>query len=216
MSIFKSLRWPILFAVLIWLIEFADAVFRLDLEHYGVFPRRLEGAWGILLSPLLHDDWAHLISNTIPLLVLSAGIALFYPALVWRIWSFIYVVSGMLVWFFARSSYHVGASSLIYGFAAFLFASGLFRNDFKAVGIAAAVAMLYGGMIAGVFPTQPNMSWEGHLFGGVAGVAIAYLLRKKNSGLQEPHEQSVYPNIDHREGYTNIENKKFKYNFKQK
>ncbi|TAF32306.1 MAG: rhomboid family intramembrane serine protease [Cytophagales bacterium] len=216
MTVLKSLRWPFFFVVLIWMIEITNAVFRLNLEKFGVLPRDIEGAVGILASPLLHADWSHLISNTVPFFILTSAVAMFYPNIKWRVWLFVYILSGVMVWLMARPYYHVGASGLIYGFAAFLFGSGLFRKDFRAVAIAATVAILYGGMVVGVFPTQPTMSWEGHLFGGISGLLAAYLFRNSSSGVFETASHKNYPNIDHREGYNNVENKHFRYNYKRK
>ena len=86
---------------------------------------------------------------------------------------------GILVWIFARSSYHVGASGLIYSLAAFLIANGFFRKNFKSIVIAVAIVIFYGGLFWGIFPTKVRISWEGHLFGAIAGIILAYIFKNE-------------------------------------
>ena len=167
----------IMIAVL-WAVELLDwLLFWWNLDSFGIRPRQLKGLPGIILSPLLHAGVWHLLSNTIPLFILTVVLFMFYDRIGVQTLLVIVVVGGGLVWLLGRSAYHVGASGVIYGIAAFLVASGFFRRDFKSIVIAAVVVLVYGGLFWGLFPTQFRISWEAHLFGALAGVFAAYIFR---------------------------------------
>jgi membrane associated rhomboid family serine protease len=170
---------PFLFVLLLWIIKTIDFSEQLNLYVFGVYPRSLKGLTGILLSPLLHSDYNHLMSNSIPLLVLGTGIIYFYRELAYKVVGFIWLVSGIGVWIIARDSYHIGASGLIYGIASFLFLSGLIRKDFRLTSISLLVVFLYGGLVWGVFPIFPKISWEYHLWGGLSGFIAAVINRNE-------------------------------------
>ena len=137
------------------------------------------GLLGILLGPLIHGGLGHLAANSLPLIILGMGIFYFYTPIAYRVFFFIYLTSGMMLWFGGRAGYHIGASGLVYGFAAFLFLSGIIRKNIRLMAISLLVAFLYGGMIWGVLPIDPNVSWEGHLFGGISGLAVAFLYKDR-------------------------------------
>jgi len=170
---------PFLFILLLWVIKTIDFSGQLNLYVYGVYPRSINGLFGIILSPLLHSDYNHLISNSIPLLILGTGIIYFYRELAYQVIGFIWFVSGLGVWIVARESYHIGASGLIYGLASFLFFSGVIRKDFRLASISLLVIFLYGGLAWGVFPFFPQISWEYHLFGSLSGFLAAIIYRNK-------------------------------------
>lgn len=146
---------------------------------FGIRPRDINGLKGIILSPFLHGGFKHLIANTFPLFILGAAVMYFYRTIAIRAWFYIYIASGVWVWVLARANTcHIGASGIIYGLAFFLFFSGIFRKDKLSLGLALIVSFLYGGLIWGVLPAEPGVSWEGHLFGAIAGIMTAFLLRK--------------------------------------
>ncbi len=163
---------------LIWGVFLFDRVFDLDLYRFGVLPRQVNGLWGILISPFVHGDLEHLINNSAPILVLGWLLVYFYPKAAWRVVLACWAMGGLWVWTTARDSYHIGASGIIYGLAAFLFFSGLFRLRIALMAVSLIVVFLYGSMIWGVLPLQPRISWESHLFGAIAGVIMAWLYRK--------------------------------------
>lgn len=165
------------FVILLWIIKTAEWLFQTDLKILSILPRTTFGIIGILMSPLLHADFSHLISNSISLFILGFGVLYFYRSSSISVFVIIYLLSGFLVWLFARQAYHLGASSIIYGFVAFLFFSGLFRRDNKSIALALIVTFLYGSMIWGIFPIKRGVSWEGHLFGSVAGIVSAFIFR---------------------------------------
>ncbi|MGQ1909670.1 rhomboid family intramembrane serine protease [Marinifilum sp. RC60d5] len=179
-----SLIFPITFLILIWFVKIFEWGLNLDLYYYGIFPLHTKGLAGILFSPLIHKDFAHLMANSIPFLVLSWGIFYFYRPLSYRIFLLCYFSTNILVWIGAREAYHIGASGLVYSFASFLFFSGIIRNYYRLIAISFIVAFLYGGLFWGVFPILKDVSWEGHLFGAISG--LTYAIAYRNQGPQKP------------------------------
>ena len=168
---------------LMWLVEILDT-FALDdeLQLHGIEPRQIDGLEGVVFAPLLHDGWTHIISNSIPFLVLGA-LVMTYGLRRWiTATAFITVTAGLATWLLARSGNHIGASILVFGYFGFLLGMAWFERSIKSIGIAVVVAVIYGGLIWGVVPSDSGVSWEGHLFGVVAGVAAAWLVagRAKN------------------------------------
>lgn len=160
-------------ALLLAGIELANLLLGRALNLYGLVPRQPEGLLGVLTAPLLHGSVMHFSSNIVPLcvfawLLLQHGVLRF--ALVTAV---VVLVSGALVWAFARSAIHVGASGLIYGYFAYLLLAGLLSREFKLGLISLFVGLAYGGMIWGVLPSMPYVSWEFHLFGFIAGILAA-------------------------------------------
>ena len=180
-----SLILPALFIFLLWIIKAFEYVNQVDYYQYGVFPRTISGLTGILLSPLIHSDLNHLISNSIPLFILFTGLIYFYRSIAYRVIFFVWILSGICVWIAARDSYHIGASGLIYGIAAFLFLSGVIRKDIRLASVSLLVVFLYGGLVWGVFPIYPHISWEYHLFGAISGFIAAFIYRKKGPQARE-------------------------------
>lgn len=187
-----SLIFPISFLVLIWAIKIFEWGLGLNFTQLGVFPLHTKGLIGILTSPLIHRDFAHLMANSVPFLVLSWGIFYFYRPLSYRIFLLCYFTTNILVWIGAREAYHIGASGLVYSFASFLFLSGIIRNYYRLIAISFIVVFLYGGLFWGVFPILKDVSWEGHLFGAISG--LTYALAYRNKGPQKP--KAILPEDD--------------------
>ncbi len=156
--------------------------FFIPITKFGIVPRTIDGLIGVFTAPFLHGGIWHLVSNTIPLIVLLTVLNHFYPKKTISVVLFIVLAGGTLVWIFARKANHIGASGLVYGLAAFLITNGFLERKFVPVLVSIAVAIVYGGLIWGIFPSlRGHISWESHLFGAVSGVLIAFLLRKKYS-----------------------------------
>lgn len=156
----------------------------MDLGYWGIYPRESIGMRGIIFAPLLHGDWGHLASNSLPFLVLGTMIIYFYPRVALRVYVIIYFLSGILVWLFARSGvFHIGLSYVIYGLVAFVFWTGVFRRSIRSIVLALLVTTFYSGMISGILPTtevlQKNISWESHLIGGFVGIFVAYFFKEE-------------------------------------
>lgn len=170
---------PLLFLIVIWLVKIVEISNQTNFHEFGVFPRDIKGFPGIILAVFIHADFNHLISNSISLFILFTGLLYFYRDLSYKVLIFIWLISGAMVWLGARESYHIGASGLIYGIASFLFFSGIIRQDIRLMAISMLVIFLYGGLIWGIFPIFPRLSWEYHLFGSICGLIAAVIYRKQ-------------------------------------
>lgn len=168
-----------------------EQYYDLSFSKYGVFPRSIEGLKGVLLSPLIHGDWKHLTNNSVPLLVLMPTLLFFYKGIALEVLVWSWACSGLWLWTIGRPSYHIGASTLVYALASFLFFSGLVRKHSRLMAISMFVVFLYGGMVWGLFPMQSHISWEGHLSGAFAGLVLAFWF--KNHG---PPKQIYQYEID--------------------
>ena len=176
----KSLVIPFAFILLLWAIYFSQVTFDLPYIQYGILPRKLSGLIGILSAPLIHANIPHLLSNTPTLLILSIAVMYFYPSSSLKVFAVIYILTGILVWLFAREAYHIGASGIIYGLLGFLFFSGIFRRDNRSIALALLVTFIYGGLVWGILPGVKEISWESHLFGGIAGIIVSFIYRKED------------------------------------
>lgn len=173
-----SIRYPILLLILIWVIEVTEQLLDLKLQFLGIFPREWGGITGIITGPFIHGDWGHLASNSIPLLVLTSILVLFYPRVAKQAFIFITIGTGIMVWLFARLSYHIGASGVIYGLVSFIFWTGVFKKNVKSIVLSLIVMTLYAGSVESMFPNvAENISWESHLFGAMTGLVAAFIFK---------------------------------------
>jgi len=174
----NSLKFPILFVFFISAIEILSYVFDLNLVQLGILPRNFSGLIGIFTAPLIHSNLEHLYSNVIPVFVLGVSILYFYPISSKKVSLIIYFCTNILVWLFARENYHIGASGFVYGLFSYLFFSGIFRKDKRAITLSLLTIFIYGGLVYGIFPIKQGVSWESHLFGFIIGIFTAYFFRK--------------------------------------
>jgi membrane associated rhomboid family serine protease len=192
---------PVLVLIaLMWIVEIVDQIpigeHGLQLDRFGIVPRRTEGLWGVLWAPFLHADFRHLAANTLPLFVLGwlANLGRRVPFAL--LTAEIAVLGGLATWAVAdwgaqRVGIHVGASGLVFGYFGYVVARGL--REFRIASLLGAVVavLLYGGLVFGVLPDDPNVSWEGHLSGMIAGVLIA--TSSKTSRGAEGSERATQP-----------------------
>lgn len=164
---------------LMWLIFFIELNFGINLAIFGILPRDAFGLLGILFAPLIHSSLIHLVSNTLPLLFLGITLYYFYGKIAKKVFLLSYFLTGALVWLFGRTTFHIGASGLIYGIASFLFFSGIVRAEFKSLIISLAVVLTYGGLVWGILPSMPGLSWESHFFGALVGGVAAFVYRNE-------------------------------------
>jgi len=168
-NISSSIVVPARLIMLMWAILLFEYTYRIDFALFGIWPRTIRGLIGIVTAPMLHGGIRHLASNTIPLLFLGTMLYMFYDRIANRVFLQCYFLTGVLVWIFGRSAFHIGASGLIYGLASFLVFFGIFRQDFKSLLISLIIMVIYGSLFYGVLPSQPGVSWESHLLGGIVG-----------------------------------------------
>jgi membrane associated rhomboid family serine protease len=169
------------FVGIFWIVEIVDRfIFQGRLDSFGIQPHNLIGLRGILFAPFLHGDFAHLIGNTIPFVVLGWLVMLQETTDFFIVTLFTMFVGGMGVWLFASPiSIHIGASILIFGFLGFLLFRGYFQRNLPSIAISIVVALLYGGLVWGVLPGDPRISWQGHLFGFIGGAIAAKAIAKE-------------------------------------
>ncbi len=186
-----AVKLVVAFVALLWLIPLLG--WGLDLQQFGVRPREPIGLVGILAAPLLHANLAHLVANTVPLLVLGIAMLHLYPSAAFRVLPAVYLGPGIAVWLFARDGNHIGASGLIYGLVAYVFVAGLLRRDRRAIGASLLVAFLYGTMVWGVLPLEAHVSWETHLAAALIGIAMAFALRDKDVAPRAQYSWELAP-----------------------
>lgn len=140
----------------------------------GIIPRRLYGLPGIFFAPFLHLNFNHIFFNTIPLIVLSNFILINGFKYFLEVTLFITIISGILTWLFARSAIHIGASSVITGYWALLVMNSYEHANLTSIILAVTCIYYFIGIFLGVFPREKGVSWEGHLFGLIAGFGTSY------------------------------------------
>ena len=172
----RALALVVGMATLMWAVEVADLLAG-DLDSAGIRPRDPEGLVGVVASPFLHASFAHLLGNTIPFVILGAAIALGGLARVVSVTLIVAAVGGVGTWLTAPSgTIHIGASGLVFGFAAYLIARGAYTRRALHIGGGLVVLAVYGTtLVIGLVPT-PGVSWQGHLFGALGGVVAARAL----------------------------------------
>ena len=163
-----------------WVVFTIQFFLGIDFSRFGILPRTTQGLPGILVAPLIHGNSVHIISNTIPLLFLGWTLFFFYEEIAKKVFIICYFLTNVLVWVIARPSIHIGASGIVYAIAFFLIFYGFFKKDFKSLVISAVIIFFYGGLVYGLFPNQPGISWESHLIGAVVGgyAALNFSQRK--------------------------------------
>ncbi len=177
----KNLRAIVISFILIWIIYLVNTQISIDLNIYGIIPRNKIGLRGIIFAPFLHGSLFHILSNSLPFLVLGSTLFLYYRKTASSVYLFSVLISGSLVWIFARPAIHIGMSGIIYAFASYLVLAGIFSRKFWGVIISILVVALYGSLVWGIFPTDTHTSWEAHLAGVGTGFFLAYAHRKKLS-----------------------------------
>jgi membrane associated rhomboid family serine protease len=167
-------------AALMWVVEVVDQVAGGRLDRNGIEPRELDGLDGVVWAPFLHADFQHLIGNTIPFLLLGFAIALGGVARVILVTVIVAVVGGLGTWLIAPSdTVHIGASGIVFGFAGYLVARGVFSRSPTQLLLGVVVVVVWGAtLLQGLVP-ETGISWQGHLFGAIGGVVAARVLSQR-------------------------------------
>ena len=187
----NAARFPIYIILIMWMVHITKIAMDIDITHYGVYPRTMSGAKGIFFSPFIHGDFGHLISNTVPMFVLGLIVFTFYRKVAISSFLLIYMFTGFSVWLFSSSmAYHIGASGVVYGLLSFVFWSGIFRQNIRAIVLALVVLTLYSGFFFGVLPDQEGVSWESHLFGAIVGIIVSFIFK---SVLEDEEKEKENP-----------------------
>jgi membrane associated rhomboid family serine protease len=172
-----AIRISVSFVLVLWLVQWLITALDLGPEYFGVRPRQLVGLIGIVCAPLVHGDFAHLLSNSLPLIVAGTTMLYLYPQSSLRVLPAVYFGPGVAVWLLAAGSSHVGASGIVYGLVGYIFVAGLIRKDRRAIAASLLVSFMYGALVWGVLPIKRGVSWETHLAAAIIGVTLAFALR---------------------------------------
>lgn len=182
----SSFKFQLLLAAavvgVLWLSFGINYFFDLGWNNFGVHPKHVDGVIGIFAYPFLHGSLEHLLSNSLPVLMLLTGMFVFHRKISPKILLYLYIISGSLLWLIGESgSNHIGASGMVYGMAFFLFTGGVRMGDRNSIALSFFIILWYGSMIWGIFPfgVEPGTSWEGHLAGAATGFALALLYVEK-------------------------------------
>ena len=180
-KVIHALIYPLLFVMILFLVHLIQHTFDLSFVSYGIYPRSQKGWLGILTSPFIHGSFSHLFNNSIPILILGTLLFYFYKEVAFRVFVWLYIMVGFWTFLYAREAYHIGASGLLYGLFSFLLISGFIRKNKHLISLSFAVIFLYGSLVWGIFPIDVKISFEGHLWGFVAGTILAIFYRKKGN-----------------------------------
>ena len=180
-SAFAALKIVVAVLAVMWLVEVIDAGILNDAwQKQGIQPRRQSGLDGIAFAPFLHVGFGHLIGNSVPFLILGGLVALRGPSAWVRVTLTIVILGGGLTWLLAGGgTNHVGASGIVFGYFGFLITAAVRERKFTSIVAAAITLLLYSGFVWGVVPEE-GISWEGHLFGAVAGGIAAWDLKPRS------------------------------------
>jgi len=175
------------FVALLYGIELLDSLVGHRLDGFGVRPRQEDGLDGIAFAPLLHLGWGHLMANTLPLLVFGFLILLAGVTRWLAVTAVVWVVGGVGTWLTGQpGSVHIGASVLAFGWLVYLLLRGVFSRRVGQVLLGLVLLLVYGGLLFGVLPGQPGVSWQGHLFGAVGGGLAAWWWGVRDRSLRRP------------------------------
>ena len=171
--------YPLIVVLSLWLVFWFELRFGYNFTPFGVKPREISGLAGIIFSPFIHSTLSHLWHNSVPTLVLIAGLFYFYKPVAWQVLFWIVLGSGLGTWLIGRDAYHIGASGVVYGLASFLFFKGIWSKHYRLTAFSLIVVFLYGSLIWGTMPIRDGMSWEGHLSGFLTGLILAFVIKTK-------------------------------------
>ena len=170
---------PALYALLsLWIIHAVNVALNYRLNTLGLVPRKIRGIPGVIFSPFLHGSFSHLFFNSIPFFVLLDFLLMdkgIHSAI--TISSIIIGISGVLLWLFGRKGVHVGASGLIMGYLAYLLVNAYQHPSIKTLLLGVVCLYYFGGLLVGLFPQKKYVSWEGHVFGFLGGIAAVFFAK---------------------------------------
>jgi membrane associated rhomboid family serine protease len=179
----EGFRIVVVVATLMWVAEIVDLAAGHRLDRYGIQPRDSDGLVGVAAAPFLHAGFGHLIANTVPLVVMGVAIALRGAARLLAVTAIVMLFSGLGTWLFAPpGSIHIGASGVVFGYAAYLLTFGFFERNLLWIAISLVIGFVWGGALLGGLLPQVGISWQGHLFGAIGGIVAARALSQSRRG----------------------------------
>ncbi len=175
----STLVVPLLIVLVIWAVLWSELTFHFSVSDWGIRPRTLIGLRGIVFGPFIHGGVMHALSNTLPMLFLMVALFYFYEGIAWKVLIYGTLLTGFLTWLIARGgATHIGASGVVYLMFSFLFFKGIWSKNYRLIALSLVIVFIYGGLIWGMVPMDPKISWEGHLSGFVSGILFSLLFIK--------------------------------------
>jgi membrane associated rhomboid family serine protease len=176
----RAVQLLLAMVLLMWALEVVDAALDNRLDRLGIEPRDVDGLDGVVAAPFLHVGFGHLAANTVPFVAMGLVIALGGPLRLAGVTAITALVSGLGTWLIAPAdTVHLGASGVVFGYATYLIARGWFNRRPLEIAIGGVVALLWGGVLLAGLEPQQGISWQGHLFGAIGGVAAASILSER-------------------------------------
>lgn len=174
----SGLSFAALYVIVIWAVHLINGLlFGGVLIFFGIHPLDLSSIWHIFTSPLLHADFGHLISNTVPGAVFSFLIGMSGKRVWWEVLAFVVIVGGLGTWLLGGvGTNHIGASGLVYGWLGYLLVRGIFNRSLSQILVGIVLGVFYSGLVWGVLPGTPGVSWQAHLFGALGGILAGMLI----------------------------------------
>jgi membrane associated rhomboid family serine protease len=166
---------------ILWIVEIVNALDSYRLDNDGIVPRSVAHLDGIVFAPFLHASFGHLLSNTVPLVILGAAIALAGARRLLFVSLIAALVSGAGTWLTAPGgTVTVGASGVVFGYATYLISRGVFNRKIAELGLGLVVLVVFGGALVYDLIPHTGISWEAHLFGGIGGVLAAAAVAREH------------------------------------
>jgi membrane associated rhomboid family serine protease len=186
---YVAFRVVLVMLAVMWVSEVVDVASGHKLDELGIEPREPDGLIGVGTAPFLHAGFGHLLSNTVPFVILGLVVAFEGVKRFAAVTVIVMVVGGLGTWLFASSNtIHIGASGVVFGYAAYLIIRGVFNRSLSELAVAVVVVLVLGGALLGGFVPRAGVSWQGHFFGAVGGVLAAWLLARRR-----PAQTAVEP-----------------------
>jgi membrane associated rhomboid family serine protease len=167
---------------IMWVVELINSVDNYKLDQDGLYPHNVDRIWGIFTTPFLHASWSHLIGNTIPFVFMGVLIALEGARRLAAVTLIVIVLGGLGTWLLSPAGVPVvGASGVVFGYATYLLTRGFFNHSVAEILAGVVVGAVFGSALLASLVPHGNVSWQGHLCGGIAGVIAAWLLSRDRS-----------------------------------
>jgi membrane associated rhomboid family serine protease len=183
----EGLAVVVVAAALMWVVEAVDQVAGGSLDQHGIEPRDPDGLPGVIAAPFLHGGWDHLIGNTVPFLILGALIALGGAMRVAAVTAIVAIVGGVGTWLIApANTVHIGASGIVFGYATYLAARGLYSRSAWQIAVGVVILVLWGATLLNGLAPEEGISWQGHLFGAIGGIVAARMLHRREPAAALP------------------------------
>ena len=174
-----AFRVILIMVVVMWGLEVVDIAAGHRLDRLGIEPRDADGLVGVVTAPFLHAGFGHLASNTVPFVALGLAIAFSGLARLAKVTVIVMLVGGLGTWLLApENTVHIGASGVVFGYAAYLIVRGIFNRSLGELALAAVVVLFMGGALLGGLVPRSGVSWQGHLFGALGGLVAARVLAR--------------------------------------